>query len=172
MRHAAEDEEHEVRVVPAGPMEEDNEQDADVNRRAANETLRTALTGFRNAAAGLRNAAAVVVSGRRRRAERVLRDLERADRARARARGVGRGGRGGRGRGGREDGLVHPGVEDLGSDGEEQDDALDARVPQQLQHVDIARGRGRGGRMGALGMPGGAGRGRGGVLREQARGDW
>lgn len=78
--HAVEGEEHEVAARPDDPMEEDSEED--INLQTATETLRTALTDFREATEGFRAAAAVVVRARRRRAERALRALERANRRR------------------------------------------------------------------------------------------
>jgi hypothetical protein len=90
---------------PADRIDEQGENDENENLETADETLRTALADFRNVTERLQTAAAAVVGGRRRRAERALRELQRADldrgpRGRGGRRG-GRGGRGGRGRGGR-----------------------------------------------------------------------
>jgi hypothetical protein len=96
-----EGEEHEVEARPADRIDEDNDEEdhaaEDMDLQTATETLRAALAGFRNATEELRAAAAAVVRGRRRRAERALRALERADRPRGR--GAIGGGRGARGRG-------------------------------------------------------------------------
>jgi hypothetical protein len=125
--HPVEGEEHEVEARLADPIEDDSDGD-DMDMQTAAATLRTALAGFRNATEELRTAATVVVSGRRRRAERALRALERADRLRGRGafRGV-RGLRGrGRGRGGRGGEIVAPALNPEGGDGEELGDLLAA----------------------------------------------
>lgn len=116
---------HPMGEVPANQIEEENQNDEDGNLLTAKETLRTALAGFRNATGELRTAAAAVVNARRRRAQRAVRQLQRADGTdRPRISGAGRRGRGGRGRGGRGGrggGIVPIGNGNENGQGEEQE---------------------------------------------------
>jgi hypothetical protein len=156
--HRAVDSQEQVAgAVPADQIEEESENDEGENLRTANQTLRTALTGFRNATGALRTAAAAVVSGRRRRAERALRALQRADLAHGRrGRGAGRGGGGGRGRGGRGGGMFPIGIDFGDGEGEEQEDGdeLDLPADRHDAHIQLHRARGRGGHGGAAGRGG------------------
>lgn len=96
LAHPTDGEEHEVTTIPTNQVGEDHELTEDINLTTANGTLRAALDRFRNATEGLRTAAMAVVNERRRRAERALAELERANEDGAR--GAFGGGRRGRGR--------------------------------------------------------------------------